>query len=242
MLLKVELHTHSADDPVDRIPHSTHDLIDRAAALQYDALALTLHERQLDIRPLAAYAAARGITLIRGIEATVCGKHVLLLNFSDRAEQVSTFDDLARLRARESGLVVAPHAFFPASSALRGALDSCPELFDAVEWNAMFTRTMNFNRAARRWAAQHGKPMVGNGDVHRLYQLGSCYSLVEAERHPDSICAAIRGGRVRVEARPLTTFQAGRVLCDLFGSDLRARWQHRSAAHGVTDAPQPRTA
>ena len=228
-MLKVELHTHTADDPIDRIPHTTRELIDRAAALGYDALAITLHERQLDIEPLTAYAARRGITLIRGIERTIGGKHVLLLNFSAAAEEVATFADLARLRERESGLVIAPHPFFPAGPALRDALDTHAALFDAVEWNAMFTRTMNFNRAARQWAARHGKPMVGNGDVHRLYQLGSCYSLVDADRSADTICSAIRAGRVQVEARPLSTFEAARTLCDMFGSDLATRWRMRVA-------------
>ena len=59
-MLKVELHTHTGDDPVDAIPHSTVDLIDRAALLGYDAVAITLHEKQLDLRPVAAHAAERG--------------------------------------------------------------------------------------------------------------------------------------------------------------------------------------
>src|ERR1051325_656837 len=45
-MLKVELHTHTSDDPVDRIPHTVTQLIDRAAFLGYHALAITLHERQ----------------------------------------------------------------------------------------------------------------------------------------------------------------------------------------------------
>ena len=60
-MLKVELHTHTSDDPVDRIPHSTIELIDRAAARGYDAMAITLHDRQLDVEPFAGYAAQRGI-------------------------------------------------------------------------------------------------------------------------------------------------------------------------------------
>jgi predicted metal-dependent phosphoesterase TrpH len=241
-VLKVELHTHTANDPVDRIPHTTRELIDRAAALCYEALAITLHERQLDIEPLTAYAAERGITLIRGIEATVCGKHVLLLNFSDAAEGVTTFEDLARLRQRESGLVVAPHPFFPAGTALRDLLETHAGLFDAVEWNAMFTRTMNFNRAARSWATRHGKPMVGNCDVHRLYQLGSCYSLVDADRTPDSICAAVREGRVGVEATPLSPFRAAWTLGDMFGADLAAKWRRRVAEAVTHDSPRQASA
>ena len=80
-MLKVDLHIHTSDDPIDRIPYSTFELIDRAAALGYDALAITLHDVQLDVTPFNASAAARGIVLIPGIERTVEGRHVLLLNF-----------------------------------------------------------------------------------------------------------------------------------------------------------------
>jgi|TARA_B100001964_G_scaffold243286_1_gene320754 predicted metal-dependent phosphoesterase TrpH len=44
-VLKVELHTHAAGDPEDAIPYGPTELIDRAAALGYDAVALTLHNR-----------------------------------------------------------------------------------------------------------------------------------------------------------------------------------------------------
>ena len=214
-MLKVELHAHTADDPLDRIPYSTTELIDHVAALGYDALAITLHDRQLDVAPLRAYAAERGVTLIPGIERTIEGRHVLLLNFRRGAEEVQSFEDLAALRARERGLVVAPHPFFPGSTCLRGLLDRHASLFDAVEYNAMFTRRVNFNRAAVRWAAAHGKPVVGNGDVHRLVQSGRTYSLVDAERDPDAICAAIAGGAVQVAATPLSPLDAARVVAGM---------------------------
>jgi predicted metal-dependent phosphoesterase TrpH len=214
-MVKIDLHTHTADDPVDKIPHSGRQLVDRAAALGYGALAITLHERQLDIRHLAPYAAERGITLIPGVERTIEGKHVLLLNFSPRTEEVHTFDDLARLRARERGLVIAPHPFFPAPTCLRGRLDQHADLFDAVEWNAMFTRVVNFNARAARWAAAHGKPIVGNGDVHRLYQLGTCCSHVDAPPDADALCEAIRAGGVTIDARPLSSWTAAWTLADM---------------------------
>ena len=224
-MLKVELHTHTADDPVDPIPHTTFELIDRAAALGYDALAITLHDRQLDLRRFASYAAERGIVLIPGVERTIEGRHVLLLNFARGTEDVRTFADLARLKARAPGLVVAPHPFFPTSVCLRGALERHADLFDAVERNAMFIRGVDFNLPAERFAARHGKPVVGNCDVHRLAQLGSTYSLVDAERDPGAICEAIAAGRLLVESRPLTWIEAARfvsslVLVDLFPNRL----------------------
>jgi predicted metal-dependent phosphoesterase TrpH len=217
-MLKVDLHTHTADDPSDRIPYQTHELIDRAAELGFDCLAITLHDRQLDVERFRAYAALRRVVLIAGIERTIEGRHVLLLNYSRAAETIGSFEALASLRRRERGLVVAPHPFFPASSALRGALTRHAQLFDAVEWNGMFTRTLNFNTQAERWARRHGKPMVGNGDVHRLEQLGKTYSLVDAEAHPAAICEAITAGRVRVVATPHSTFTAARLMTDLVAS------------------------
>ena len=219
-MLKVELHTHTADDPIDHVPHSARQLIDRAAVLGYDALAITLHDWQLDVRHLIPYAADRGVVLIPGVERSIQGRHVLLLNFSGQTEAVSTFDDLARLRQRERGLVIAPHPFFPASHCLRGLLDRHRDLFDGVEYNAMFTRHVNFNRAAERWAIRRGKPLVGNGDVHRLHQLGTTYSVVDAIPDAGAICAAIAAGRVRVESTPLGWYDVARTLGPLIAGDL----------------------
>ena len=214
-MLKVELHTHTADDPIDAIPYTTFQLIDRAAELGYDALAVTLHDHQLDLRRFSPYAEERGIVLIPGVERTIEGRHVLLLNFARGTADVRTFADLARLKASVPGLVVAPHPYFPAGASLWGALERHADLFDAVERNAMFIRGLDFNRAAERFAARHGKPVVGNCDVHRLSQLGSTYSLVDAASDPASICEAIAAGRVRVESRPLAWTAAARIMSAL---------------------------
>jgi len=234
-MLKVELHTHTVDDPIDEIPHSSRELIDRAAELGYHALAITLHERQLDIRDLVPYAAERGIVLIPGVERSIARRHVLLLNFRSGAEDVRTFEDIARLKRRGGGLVIAPHPFFPAPTCLRGDLDRHPDLFDAVEYNAMFTRSINFNRRAEGWAVRYGKPLVGNCDVHRLRQLGSTYSLVDAEPNADAICQAIAAGRLRVVSRPLSLATAASVMASLVKNDIRD-WcrgpARRDSAHG----------
>jgi predicted metal-dependent phosphoesterase TrpH len=219
-MLKVELHAHTADDPVDRIRYSTRDLIDHAAARGYHALAITLHDRQLDLGPYRHYAADRGLVLIPGIERTIEGKHVLLLNFSRATEEVRSFNDLARLKARERGLVVAPHPFFPTGSCLRGLMERHAPLFDAVEYNGMFTASLNFNTQAERWAIAHGKPIVGNGDVHRLAQLGTTYSLVDAAPDPTAICDAIAAGRVGISARPHSWLTATRIVATLLAPSL----------------------
>jgi predicted metal-dependent phosphoesterase TrpH len=231
-MLKIELHSHTSDDPVDRIGHSSTALIDRAAELGYDALAITLHDRQLADAWLSAYARERGVLLIPGVERTIEGRHVLLLNFSSAAAEVRGFDDLAQLKRREAGLVIAPHPFFPAGSCLRSLMDRHADLFDAVEWNAMFTRALNFNLRAERWASERGKPMVGNCDVHRLYQMGTCYSLVDAPAEAGAICDAIKQGRVSVVADPLSSIRAAWTMTDMTAAQVLGKIEWVAANRG----------
>lgn len=212
-MLKVDLHLHTGDDPVDQLPHSAASLIDRAAELGFDALAITLHERQFTDPALRVYAGERGITLIPGLERTIEGRHVLLLNFPvAAAESARSFDDVAWLKARHGGLVVAPHPYFPARSCLRGALDAHADLFDAVEWSYFWTRGVNFNAPAARWARAHGKPVVGNSDLHDLRQLGRTYSIVDAPADAAAICEAIRAGRVTLQTEPVPVLELVDVL------------------------------
>jgi predicted metal-dependent phosphoesterase TrpH len=225
-MLKVELHTHTADDPADLIPHSTSELIDRAAALGYDALAITLHDRQLDLAPWHGQALARNVVLIPGVERTIEGRHVLLIDFPAAAERVDSFDALRALKQRFGGLVVAPHPFYPGSTCLGRDMDRHADLFDAVEWTWFYTAaTSQFNDRAAEWARAHGRPVVANADVHRLHQLGTTYSLVDAGRDVGSICEAIRAGRVSTVTQPIGVVEAASYLGSLVTASVAKSWR-----------------
>jgi predicted metal-dependent phosphoesterase TrpH len=220
----VELHAHTDRDPLDNLRHSTRDLIDRAASLGYDALAITLHNRYFDPADDAAYARERGVVLIRGIERSIHHRHVLLINFPPSCADVRTFDDIAALKARSpGGLVIAPHPFYPIASALRGHLDAHGAIVDAVEVNSMYTPLVNFNRRAIRWARERDKPLVGSTDLHLLEQMGTTYTLVDAEPDADAICGAIRAGRVEVRTAPLSTVRAGWIFARMLTAGIAGR-------------------
>jgi predicted metal-dependent phosphoesterase TrpH len=234
-VLKADLHSHTSEDPVDRIPYDARTLIDRAAALGFAVLAITLHDRQLP-----RYAEARGIVLIPGVERTISGKHVLLLNFPAEAERIASFEELRALKRRGNGLVIAPHPFYPHPSSLGRLVDAWPDLFDAVERNAFYTRFVDFNKRAEAWARRHGKPVVGNGDVHRLRQLGRTYSLIDAEPDRDAVCEAVRQGRVSVSTEPLTVDEAAWLLAELLASDARRVLQRVALPRRGADAAASR--
>ena len=221
-MLKVDLHLHSSEDPVDVIDHNARQLIDKAAELGFDALALTLHDCDLRDAALVAYARQRRIVLVPGVERTIDGCHVVLLNFAEPSDHVHTFDDLAELRRTGNGLVIAAHPYFPDRTCLRSRLDRHVDLFDAIEWSYFWTRGLNFNAKAARFATKHGKPLVANSDLHDLRQLGRTYSLVLADRNPDAICAAIREGHVSIQTSPVPKLELARVLGGMFRRGRKA--------------------
>jgi predicted metal-dependent phosphoesterase TrpH len=215
-VLKVDFHIHTSDDPVDRINHSGYDLIDRAAALGFDALSVTLHDLQLADQCLRDYARERGVLLLPGVERTISGRHVVLVGFPPEVDGIRNFEELERVKKRSDGLVIAPHPFFPGPSCLGKLVGRYAELFDAIEWSYFWTRAANFNAAARRWAVGHGKPLVGNSDLHDLRQLGRTYSLVDAEPATAAILDAVREGRVRVQTEPVPAMELAQVLGGMF--------------------------
>jgi len=229
-VLKVELHAHTSQDPCDYIPHTTRELIDRAGQLGYGALAITLHNRHYDPAPDQAYAQARGLLLIPGIERTIAGRHLLLINFPKDSEAVASFDDLRALKRRHpDGLVIAPHAFYPIGSALGADADRHADIIDAVEVNSVFTSWIDFNRRAVEWARAQGKPIVGNTDLHLLEQMGTTYTLVDVPASADAvaICAAIRAGRVEVRSDALPLFRAASIFIRMLVAGLIGRHRPR---------------
>jgi predicted metal-dependent phosphoesterase TrpH len=214
-MIKVELHAHTGLDPIDYIPHTTRELIDRAAVLGYAALAVTLHDCYYDPVADRDYARSKDILLIAGIERTIHRRHILLLNFPADCARVETFGDVRVLKQRfPNGLVIAPHAFYPIQTAIGAEANEYEDVIDAIEVNSMFTPWLNFNNRAVAWARAHGKPLVGNTDLHLLEQLGTTYTLVDAPpgADADSICAAIRDGKVDVRANALSSVRAAWIF------------------------------
>ena len=205
MRLRADLHLHTGDDPRDYVTHSNKEMIDRAAHLGFEVLAITNHDFMSHREELANYAAARGIVLIAGVEATIENRHVLVYNFDYWVDPPRTFDDLHRLRSENPGLlVIAPHPFFPSKFCLQGKLLHHLDLFDGIEYSHFYTKKMNFNKKAAELARQSGRALVGTSDSHFLWQLGTTFSYIDAkEKSVPAVIEALREGRSQVATDPL---------------------------------------
>jgi predicted metal-dependent phosphoesterase TrpH len=209
-MLKIDLHLHSGEDPKDGLRYPATALIDRAVALRFAAIAITLHGRVLDDPRLSAYASERGLLLIPAVEWTIRKRDVLLYNLTQReAERLRCFEDLRAFK-RERGedlLVIAPHPCYPIGHSLRREFERNIDLFDAVEQTQLHLRWLNPNKPAVRIAARHGKPVVANSDAHALWMFGRHYTRVDAEPTMLSIFGAIREGRLERHCPPVSLWE-----------------------------------
>jgi predicted metal-dependent phosphoesterase TrpH len=205
-MVRADLHHHIDADPIDGkfVRHSAGDLIDRAVAAGLNVLAITCHESIPYDGDATRYAAERGVMLLRGMEATVDGHHVLLLNFPEFPPGVCSMQDIAARKTRDA-VVIAPHPFYPIGMGMGDTLTAHQDIFDAVEFSGMYTPlTRRFNRLAADYARRAELPVVGNTDTHFLWQLGRTYTLIDAPPEPGALIEALRHRRVQLVTRPLS--------------------------------------
>jgi Predicted metal-dependent phosphoesterases (PHP family) len=197
-VLSVELHTHSAlshdgRDPVDL-------LLQQAAAVGLDALAVTDHD-EIDASVEAAELAAEyGLVGIVGMEVTSAAGHVLAFGIDELVPSGLSFDEtLDRIR-EAGGIAVVPHPFQKtrhgvAAHVSRDQLASA----DAIEVYNSRLFTGRANRQAEKFAIRQNLPMTAGSDAHISEMVGQAVTEVGAdERSADAILSAIADGRTSV--------------------------------------------
>jgi hypothetical protein len=201
--IKADLHIHTLDDPKDHLDYSAHQLLERARALGFRVLAITLHDKVFQRAEVFADAAAMGILLISAAELRLEGADVVLLNVQpNEIENIHSIGDLRRLRAirGQSLFCFAPHPFFIIGGSLGDRLETEIDCFDAIEVCHFHKGIFDLNRRARRVAAAHGKPMLATSDAHQLRAFGSHYTSLPppAELTAAAIIHALRNGPLRL--------------------------------------------
>lgn len=197
--IKIDLHIHTLDDPLDALDYSAHDLLERARALGFRVLAITLHDAVFDRAEVFADAANMGILLIPAAEMRLEGADAILLNVTTKeVESLRTFDDLAALRARRgpSLFTIAPHPFYVLGGSIGEKLIERIDLFDAIELCHFWGRFFNPNRRAVEIAKRFSKPLIATSDAHRLHAFGSNYTSIPqpAALTVENVIGALRSG------------------------------------------------
>ena len=205
--IKIDLHIHTLDDPKDAVDYSAHQLLERARALGFRVLAITLHDAVFDRAEVFADAAAMGILLIPAAEVRLCGADVIVLNVTaEEVAELKNFDDLRGLRARRGSSIftIAPHPFYVLGSSIGARLYAEINCFDAIELCHFHKGLFNPNRRAEKVALRFGKPLIATSDAHRLHAFGHHYTSIQipSELTVENVFAALRSESLRITSPP----------------------------------------
>ena len=234
--IKVDLHIHTLDDPKDVIDYSAHQLLERARALGFGVLAITLHDAVFDRVEVFKDAAAMGILLIPAAEVRLQGADAILLNITaPEVAALKNFEDLRKLRARRgpSMFTIAPHPFYVLGGSIGPRLFDEIDCFDAIEVCHFHKGFFDLNRRAVRVARKYGKPIIATSDAHQLHAFGRHYTSIPrpGELTIDNVFAALRNGPRRVVSPPASMVDlASMIYFFFFTHPVRIRRQRSRAS------------
>jgi predicted metal-dependent phosphoesterase TrpH len=198
-VLTVELHAHSdlsydGRDPVER-------LLERAAAVDLDAIAVTDHDAIEGTLEAVDRAPAYDLLALPGMEVSSAAGHVLALGVDELVPPDLSFQEtLDRIHDR-GGIAVVPHPFQTSRSGVLATITT-EELAaaDAIEVYNSRLLTGRANRKAARFARRENLPMTAGSDAHISEMVGRATTTVEAdERSVDAVLDAVADGRTTVE-------------------------------------------
>lgn len=211
-MLKADLHIHVQGDPRHHIKYTAQQLIDRAAKLGFEVLAITNHDQVFYSKTLADYAQAKGILLIPGIEKTIKGNEVLIYNITQQeADEIKNFHDLRLLKNEKDILVVAPHPYFFLPDCLGKNLKRYIHIFDGIEYSHFYNGLINRNKKAVKMAKKYNKAIIGTSDAHNWFQFNKTYTLIDAEKKTDLVIKALKERKCQLRTKPLSWFNFMKV-------------------------------
>jgi len=239
--IKVDLHIHTLEDPKDVLDYSAHQLLERAKALGFGVLAITLHDAVFDRAEVFADAASMGILLVPAAEVRLRGADVIVLNVTaEELAELTDFDDLRRLRARrgKSIFTIAPHPFYVLGASIGEKIVDLIDCFDAIELCHFHKGILNPNRRAMEVAARFGKPLIATSDAHQLHAFGRHYTSIPrpAALTVENVFTTLRRGPLRRTSPPASIVDLVSAFYFIFvAHPYRVRRQGRSALVGQAE-------
>ncbi|MBP1986904.1 PHP domain-containing protein [Halolamina salifodinae] len=197
-MLSVELHCHSelshdGRDPVDL-------LVEQAAAVGLDAIAVTDHDAIHASHEAAALADEYGLVGIVAMEVTSAAGHILALGIDEEVPPGLSYDETLERIHDQGGIAIVPHPFQSSRHGVAAHIsDEQLASADAIEVYNSRLLTGRSNRQAERFATAHDVPKTAGSDAHISEMVGQAVTEVGAEeRSVDAVLEAIIEGRTSV--------------------------------------------
>ena len=191
-MICVDLHVHTnASNDASINPKL---LVDRLYAHPIvKGVAITDHntfEGYYQTRKLAS--AYKDLLIIPGIEVTTREGDLILLGIEEKPAYASPLETVVNFAKEKAAVIVVPHPF--RVSGIGDKAETIPA--DAVEIMNPWA-TPQQNKLAEQLAKARNLPGVAGSDAHKLEELYTAYTEVDAEPDVDNVLKAIKMGRVR---------------------------------------------
>ena len=200
-MLAAELHCHSELSHDGRDPVEL--LVEQAAAVGLDVLAVTDHDEIDASREAAALAEEYGLVGIVATEVSSAAGHVLGLGVSEAVPAGLSFDETLDRIHDAGGIAVVPHAYQKSRHGVAPHIsDDQLARADAIEVFNSRLLTGRGNRRAEAFALGHELPAVAGSDAHVSEMVGQAVTQIGTDdRTPEAVLTAIREGHTSVVGR-----------------------------------------
>lgn len=188
MALKIDLHVHTCYSHDSLI--TPRELVKYACKAGLNAVAITDHDR---IDSALMLAKTLDILIIPGMEISSLSGHIIGLNLHQPVPKRLSVEETVKRIHENGGVAVACHPYTLLKAGLK---ISANQNFDAVEViNASAIPFTHSQKYARAIAKHLELPQVAGSDAHYAPEIGTAYTLVNAEPNVEAILKAIRQGK-----------------------------------------------
>ncbi len=197
--LRIDLHLHTN---YSRDANTTlKEAIQYARRKQLDGIAITDHDTVEGARRLAQ---EQDFLVIPGIEVSSRHGHILGLNITEPIPpRLSIVETVEKIRLL-GGLAIIAHPSVVIKTGLGTRIDSASGI-EAVEViNASAIPFSLSTYLSRRLALRLRLPETAGSDSHYPDEIGSAYTLIDADPNRDDVIEAIRKGRTEPVGKPIS--------------------------------------
>jgi predicted metal-dependent phosphoesterase TrpH len=201
-LLKIDLHVHTcySEDATTTLE----ELVDYTKKKGLDGIAVTDHNTLQGALKLAKKSQ---LTIIPGLEVETSGGHVLALNVTTLIPPKLSITETCQKIHDAGGVAVIAHPGAVLKTGLRQKITSECNL-DAVEViNSGAFPFFLSTYLSYRFAERVKLPQTAGSDAHHAAEIGTAFTIVDADSNPDDIAEAIRKGTVTPNGKPITWAQ-----------------------------------
>ena len=192
-MIRIDLHLHTTYSPDALIPPKT--IVNQLHAHPFiKAIAITDHNTVEGYRKVKKLASAyQDILIIPGIEVSAVYGDLIVLGVAETPSKPWTVENVIDFAKGSDGLVVVAHPY-----RAYGLGDLAKNYdFDAVEvLNGISPH--HVNKMAENLAKAMGLPGVAGSDAHRVEEMWTVYTEVQASLDIDEIFKSIQEGLVKV--------------------------------------------